>query len=244
EETGILDDPPVRLEIRKDAKTVVAVRGIDQWPPGGLVARDLYLDAVDCSLKPSVPAKPASVAVEGKGVAFRFEHRFEETVDIVGPMWLTVYISTERDDVPVFVGVRKYVSGREVGFEGSYGFDRALVTHGWLLASHREVDDALSTEWEPYHPHKRSVPLSPGEVTRLDIGLLPSATRFDRGESLVLELRDRWFFPRNPLVGQFPAAYRGGSGARWMVHTGGAYESKLRIPMLNAPGSDTVTSAT
>jgi len=232
DDTGMLDEPTVRLEIREDARTISSVRGVDHWPPREAVARRLYLSATHRSLENRCPEAAASLSVEGKGVPFRFEYRFDATTDVVGPMWLTLYISTERDDLPVFAGVRKVVDGREVGFEGSYGFDRALVTHGWLLASHRDLDEAKSTEWEPYHPHDRRLPLSPGAVMRLDIGLLPSATRFHAGETLVLELRDRWFFPRNPLLGQFPAGYLGGNGGRWNVHTGPEYPSALRIPAL------------
>jgi predicted acyl esterase len=44
----------------------------------------------------------------------------------------------------------------------------------------------------------------------MDIALLPSATFFRRGEQLRLVVQGRWFSIRNPLFGQFPAAYERG----------------------------------
>lgn len=41
----------------------------------------------------------------------------------------------------------------------------------------------------------------------LRIPLLPSATRFEVGEILGIELHRHWFFPHQPISGQFPATY-------------------------------------
>jgi predicted acyl esterase len=66
----------------------------------------------------------------------------------------------------------------------------------------------------------------------LHIGLLPSATLFRAGEQLRLDLQGRWFFSRNPLVGQFPPAYapvtrRG----KCTIHTGAANRAFLTVPI-------------
>ena len=59
-----------------------------------------------------------------------FTHRFAADTEIVGPTALTVSSVTGTDDVAVFAGVRKFRGGREIGFNGSYGFPDDLVTHG------------------------------------------------------------------------------------------------------------------
>ena len=148
-------------------------------------------------------------------------------------MLLTVPISvTGTDDISLFAGVRKFRGGREIGFQGSYGFPFDLVTHGMLVASHRRVDPDRSLPYQPFHPFTEPDPLNPGRPVELQIELLPSATLFRAGDELRLDLQGRWFFSRNPLVGQFPPAYaptaRTGS---CNVHTGGAHHAILTVPI-------------
>jgi predicted acyl esterase len=153
-------------------------------------------------------------------------------------MRLRVQVSAERGDLNLFAGVRKLHSGREVVFEGSYGFGEDIVARGWLRASHRSVRTSRANEWEAWHPHDVAVPVRRGEAVELDVTLLPSATRFAAGDELVLELRDRWFFPANPITGQFPAVYERPRRQRWRVHTGGSTPATLTIPVWSegAPG--------
>ncbi len=146
-------------------------------------------------------------------------------------MRLRVSVSTERDDLTLFAGVRKFHRGREVVVEGSYGFTEDIVTRGWLRASHRAVDDGRSTPWEAYHPHTHAEPIPPGETVGLDLTLLPSATRFAADDALVLELRDHWFYPNNPITGQWPAVYDRSKRQRWLVHTGTPATATLTIPI-------------
>lgn len=91
--------------------------------------------------------------------------------------------------------------------EGSYGVTDDIVTRGWLRASRRATDASCSTAWEAHHPYTSSQLLRAEEAVDLDLTLVPSATRFDAGDVLVLELRDRWFFLAPPLLGQSPAIY-------------------------------------
>ena len=148
-------------------------------------------------------------------------------------MLLTVPISvTGTDDVALFAGVRKFRDGQEIGFLGSYGFTFDLVTHGMLVASHRRVDVERSLPYQPFHPFTEPEPLTAGQPVELRIELLPSATLFKAGDELRLDLRGRWFFSRNPLIGQFPPAYaptaRQGTCT---VHTGGPHHAFLIVPV-------------
>jgi len=152
---------------------------------------------------------------------------------VVGPMRLRLPVSTSGDDLTLFVGVRKYSQGREVTFEGSYGFTEDIVTRGWLRASHRAVDPTREMTWEAVHPFTTPQPLEPGQPVDLDLTLLPSATRFAAGDELVLELRDHYFFPAPPLLGQFPAVYARSHGRTWHLHTGGLHSASLTIPVWN-----------
>lgn len=232
EDTGILDTPPVRVEIRDTRTTVAAVRGADRWPPTQAHPTVLQLDAARGALTPDAPTVESAVDVVG---ALRLRWRFDTETDLVGPMRLRVPVSAEGPDLTLFAGVRKYRDGREVVFEGSYGFTEDVVTRGWLRASHRAVDETRSTLWEAHHPHTATDPVRPGEIVDLDLTLLPSATRFAAGDELVLELRDRWFHPAPPLLGQFPAIYAHTPHQRWTVHTGGEHTAALTLPVWTDP---------
>ena len=225
DDTGIDRQPPVRLEVREDATTVVDVRGEDDWPLSRTEWRRVPL-----------AGRSDRIVFDTRSGSARFPHRFDEDTEITGPMALRIHLRLDgADDMAVFAGVRKRRAGRVVGFEGSYGFTHALVTCGWLKVSHRAIDVERSLPWAPFHPHTRAVPLRPSDVASLDIGLLPSATLFRAGEELEVIVQGRWFFPFNPLVGQFPARYERSPRARCTVLCGGEHDSSLLVPVV--PGT-------
>jgi predicted acyl esterase len=233
EDTAIRDTPSVRVEVRDDADTVTAVRHTTSWPPPDTDWHTLHLDAAGGSLRLEPVPTAAACSFDVRKGSVSFTHRFRADTEIVGPMLLTVPISvTGTDDVSLFAGVRKFRDGREIGFNGSYGFPFDLVTHGMLVASHRRVDPDRSLPYQPFHPHTDREPLTPGQPVELQIEQLPSATLFRAGDELRLDLQGRWFFSRNPLVGQFPPAYAPTTRTgRCTVHTGGPHEAFLTIPM-------------
>jgi uncharacterized protein len=63
------------------------------------------------------------------------------------------------------------------------------VTKGWLKASHRELDPQRSTLERPYHPHTRSVPVKPGEITEYAIEIRDTCYVFKKGHKLQLSIR-------------------------------------------------------
>ncbi len=229
DDTGVHEVPAVRIEVRESRSGVAAVRTADTWPPTQARPLLLHLDAAGGHLRPGEPVTESMAVVPRSGLRFTWD--ITEQTDVVGPMRLRVSVSTERDDLTLFAGVRKFHRGREVVVEGSDGFTEDIVTRGWLQASHRAVDETRSTEWEAHHPHTLAEPLPPGRVLDLDLTLLPSATRFVPGDQLVLELRDRWFFPANQLTGAFPAIYGRTRPQRWHVHTGGSHRAGLAVPI-------------
>jgi len=232
EDNGMLDEPRVRLEVREDATTVSDVRGEDEWPPAGTRWEPRFLDA-DGGLSRTAAPTADTVTFDLRRGRASFAYRFDADTEVVGPMWLRLHVDVRgADDVCMFAGVRKIRRGSIVGFEGSYGFDRALVTFGMAKASHRAVDPSRSLPWLPFHPDAERQPLAPGEIVALDVELKPSATLFRAGESLRLDIQGRWFFPTNPLTGQFPARYERSAPGECTLHVGGSYDSALNVPRL------------
>ena len=231
EDTGILDQPRVRVEVREDADTITAVHGLGGWPPLDTDWRDLFLDGADRSLAGTPVATGTDLAWRTRRDRLSFRWRLDSDTELIGPMAARLWVSLPRGgDVSLFVGVAKERHGRRVGFEGSYGFRGDVVTHGALKASHRRLDPALSDTGRPVHAHTDEQPLTAGEIVPVDVELLPSATLFRAGEVLRLDVRGRWLFPRNPLTGQFPAGYRSGPRTTCVLHTGGGHDSRLRVP--------------
>jgi uncharacterized protein len=66
----------------------------------------------------------------------------------------------------------------------------------------------------------------------VDIGLRPSATRFRAGDELRLVVRGRWLSPRNPVLGQLPAAYERSGAGTAVLHCGGTTGAHLLVPAI------------
>src|SRR5699024_1751922 len=228
EDTGQLAVPPVRLEVRADADTVTSVRAEHQWPPAATVWQRWNLHR-DGRLDPSLPLDGAR-AFRTRGRGLRFTHRIESDTEIVGPMRLQLPVSLARGgDACLFVGVRKTRNGREVAFENAYGCRGSLVTHGIRRLSHY----ARGADGRPRDDIAEGLIAS--QVVPLAIDLLPSATLFEAGSELHLEIAGRWFYARNPLTGQFPAYYERSARGRCTVHLGSEGGAWLQVPVQPVP---------
>jgi putative CocE/NonD family hydrolase len=128
--------------------------------------------------------------------------------------------------------VEKWGGRGYVPFEGSYGFGRDRITTGWLKASLRALDQQRSRPFDPVPACTRRDPLQEGQVVQADIALGPSATLFRAGETLRLVVAGRWLWPRNPLTGQFPAAYRSAARGGCALHWGPQHQARLLIPVI------------
>ena len=49
-------------------------------------------------------------------------------------------------------------------------------------------------------------------------------------EQLLLDLQGRWFFPTNPVLGQFPARYERSDRGTCVLHMGGQHDAALHLP--------------
>lgn len=220
----------VRLAVHEHGPDPAEIMDADDWPPPGLDWTTLHLDTADQRLRTQAPAHPGSITLKARRDQARFAWTIPEDLDIIGPMALTVQVSLpEGGDANLFVGVRKFHRGRQVRFEGSFGFSRDVVTRGWQRLAHRRLDESLSLPCQPVHSHDRAEPLKAGEITPVQIALLPHATRFRAGDEFMIEIRNRWLFPRDPLRGQFPAAYQRGPATDYTLHTGQDKDSTLLL---------------
>jgi uncharacterized protein len=236
EENGMRALPPVRLAIHDRGARAYRIRHELAWPPPGVAWTPLYLNADSRALEETPVAAAATASFDTRRERLSFSWTVRDDVEIVGPMALHLALTVAgADDVDLFAGVRKLRAGRHVVFEGSYGFGWDMVTKGWQKASHRALDPECSEPGWPVHTHEAAQTLRPGEVVRVDLALLPAATLFRRGDVLRLDVQGRWFFPPDPLRGQFPAAYEASRPGICTLQCGGPFEARLLVPMLR-PG--------
>ena len=76
----------------------------------------------------------------------------------------------------------------EVVFQGAID-PHTPIGQGWLRASHRKLDDALSTEYRPYHTHDEKQLLTPGEIYELDIEIWPTSIVIPEGYRIAATVR-------------------------------------------------------
>lgn len=102
---------------------------------------------------------------------------------------------------------------------------------GWQRVALRAPDPELLRPWEP--APACIGPVSAGEVVAVDVALGPLATLFRAGKQLRLVVAGRRLCPRNPLTGQFPAAYAGSPRGRvGHLALGAGYDAHLLVPEL------------
>jgi predicted acyl esterase len=227
-DNGAQSDPAVRLAVYEGGPDPVAVRGESDWPPSDLTRQKLALDVRARALVEEQPAQAGTLAFDVPRGSLHFDWTVPHDMDVIGPMVLRLHVELQGGgDASLFVGVRKFRDGREVTFEGSYGFSGDMMTKGWQRLAHHARDERLSTPWLPVYRHDVAEPLAAGEVRCVDIALLPQATRLRKGDRLRLDVRGKWHYSRNPFTGQFPVGYQHGPKAACSIHAGGANDSYL-----------------
>ncbi|MGZ3412137.1 MAG: CocE/NonD family hydrolase [Xanthobacteraceae bacterium] len=233
--------PKITVEVR-EKNGVAKTRIENEWPLARTQYTMLYLDAAHKRMQ-TAPVTETSTAsydpiVEELGEADRaiFDIKFDKPTELTGYMKLRVFMScADTDDMDVFVGLHKLdKDGKLVPFAYYAQFDDGPVALGWLRASHRELDPAKSTEWQPVHPHTREQKIPPGEIVPLDIEIWPSGTLFNAGETLRLIVQgddlNRYSTQIAPVY--FRHKQSSVNKGRHTIHTGGKYESYLLAPVI------------
>ncbi len=225
---GGTSPPRIRLEVRESRDHITSIRAAESWPPPKVEWTELHLVAEGLRLAPATEPGQIRFPVRSRGASWGWA--LPEDVEVIGPMQATLWIEAHgTDDLDLFVGVEKWAGGHYVPFEGSYGFGRDRITTGWQRMSLRSIDEAPPTFDQP-RPS-----LQPEECVPVTVELGPSATHMRRGEDLRLVLACRWLWPRNPLTGQFPAAYAALRRGWCTVHWGPDRPSRLTAPILRSP---------
>lgn len=241
--------PRVLLQIRHPDRFVP--RAEEAWPIPRTRWMRWYLEAASRTLAAEAPAHGAAADYDaaGDGVTFAGPPVGEET-EITGPLAARLYVSSTTTDADLFAVVRAFDrAGREIDFQGALD-PRTPIAQGWLRASHRGLDPALSTAWRPYHSHEGLDPLVPGRIDELDVEIWPTSLVLPAGGRIALTVMGKDFERSeagqritsfaNPLRGSGPFLHNdpedrpppAAFGGRTTIHTGGAHASWLLVPLI------------
>jgi uncharacterized protein len=249
-----------RPNVEYAVRNTGTVRSFDTWPPPGTHAARFYLNtgptgsvtslndgglgssppgAAGASTSYSYPQPSWVLGVvpigphgpdAARAVLTFTTDPLAADLEIAGSGKVTLYAASTRNDTDFIVKVSEQFEQsqeeRAKGLQPRY----AIVTKGWLRASHTERDPRHSTDDMPYYSHRTVTPLVPGTIYKIEIPLQPMAYRFRKGSRIRLEICNG----DSPMTdGLFFHFYRPDKiGADTIYHDAGR-PSQLHLPVLN-----------
>jgi predicted acyl esterase len=179
----------VQLQIRRVDGFVE--RRENEWPIARTRWTKLHLDAAG-NLAREAPKAAEAVSFDALGEGLTFVSRpLEAETELTGPVAARLFVSSSTSDADLFLVLRVFTPDlREVVFMGAID-PHTPVAQGWLRASHRKLDPALSTPYRPYHTHAERQKLRPGEIVPLYIELWPTSIGVPAGYRVALTVRGR-----------------------------------------------------
>lgn len=235
-ENDWLDRPRVRLEVRERFYDGV-FRYENEWPLARTQYTKLYLNAKRGSLSFSPVEKESRIAYSAEPDSSQnavFKIAFDKDTELTGYMKLKLWVSADgSDDMDLFIGVKKFDRhGKEVFLADYNHLENGQVATGWLRVSHRELDAEKSTPYQPWLKHERLLKLKAGEIVPVEIEILPSATLFRAGESLVLVVQSDDIIATGYRYQHKETVNKG----KHIIYTGGRYDSHLFVPVIPIEG--------
>ncbi|MGA8011147.1 MAG: CocE/NonD family hydrolase [Candidatus Acidiferrales bacterium] len=235
--TSVTQWPKVRLEAR-ERFSMGSMKPENEWPISRTQYTKLYLDVKTGSLKRQAVPEEQSYSYDARSEGLgphgaQFDLTFEKSTELIGHMKLKVWMAPDgADDMDIFVAIQKLdLAGNLVPFAFWTHFDNGPVALGWLRASHRELDQTKSTEYQPILAHRRELKIENRTIVPLEIEIWPSGTRFEAGEKLRLIIQgvDVYQYPKPTMADRHEDTVNHG---RHVIYAGGKHDSHLLVPVI------------
>ena len=217
ENTGWDRQPPVQLKIRHVDRFVV--RHENEWPLARTHWTKFYLNPTDRSFATQPLMAEAVLDYDAKGEGLTFvSPPLTEEIEITGPVAAKLWLSSSTSDADIFVVLRVFdPKGNEVTFHGSND-PRTPIGLGWLRASRRKLDPALTLLYRPYHAHDEIWPLSPRVPVELDIEIWPTCIVVPPQYRLGFSVRGKDYEYPGPDLNAIGASYGAAKGVGPFTH--------------------------
>ena len=183
--------PKVQLNVRHPGEKF-ELRQEQEWPLKRTRWTKLYLQPDAATLSTQPPTRSGKVSYQGfsEGVTFMLPPQ-QQAMEITGPSAVKLFLSSSTIDADVFAVLRVFTPDmKEVVFHGALD-PHTPIGQGWLRASHRKLDQALTKPYRPYHTHDEKQPLKPDQVVELDVEIIPTSIVVPAGYRLALTLRGK-----------------------------------------------------
>ncbi|MBI3091168.1 MAG: CocE/NonD family hydrolase [Candidatus Tectomicrobia bacterium] len=220
-ETGILQEPPIRLFIPGEGTWKEA----NEWPLPETKWTPFHLHEGGVLFEREHWPNEGTTSFEdspwGRGSLEFSTPLFVEQTEVIGPIVLKLFASSTAPEALWFISLRAVdAAGQE-----------RILTRGWLRGSHRRLDPQRSKPWAPFFPHTQPEPLTPGEVTEFTIPLVPTCTLCKPGSRLVLKISCTDDPPKHPLEALASGHLHRASASRITVHHNAEHPSHLLLPI-------------
>lgn len=197
-DNGWEQTPRVRLSVLNPGGTDIVGRAEEDFPLARTQYHKFYLSAADSALLTSLPADQAVSEYQSDSARHEvtYRYRMERPTEITGYMKLHLWVSApDHDDMDLAVRVEK------LSRDGQPLPDRTgnlIAATGLMRVSMRQLDEARSTEAEPYYTFTTEQKLKPGEIVPVEIEIWPMGLYFDEGE--ILQLTVGAYQPANAAI--------------------------------------------
>lgn len=147
-------------------------------------------------------------------------------LELVGHPTTTLYISSDQPDTDFIITISDQgPSPKGSSDQPPY----AVISRGWLRASHRALDETIATEERPFHRHEAPEPIVPGKIYKLDIEMSACGYRVPKGHRLRVEIS-----PTDSSIDEGPFAHhyswqRVGTDS---IHHSPKYPSHVTVPVV------------
>ncbi|WP_272960861.1 CocE/NonD family hydrolase [Barnesiella viscericola] len=197
-DNGWEQTPRVRLSVLNPGGTDIVGRAEEEFPLARTRYRKLYLSAADSALCTILPDQQAMSEYQSDSARHEvtYRYRMEKPTELTGYMKLHLWVSApDHDDMDLAVRVEK------LSRDGQSLPDRTgniIAATGLMRVSMRQLDEARSTEAEPYYTFTTEQKLKPGEIVPVEIEIWPMGLYFDEGE--ILQLTVGAYQPANAAI--------------------------------------------
>ena len=257
-QNGIMDEPPIKLEIRTGgSKKPYAFRFENEWPlartqwtkmyfsiekerspdeahmEGRLVAEQVATSR-QISYSGSNPNKAgvgsgsSAPGIGRSGISFVTDPMAHDT-EITGPLMANLWVSSTAEDMDVMVTLRNIApDGKEIFELGQQG-QPVVLTKGWLRASHRKLDPQKSLPYRPYHAHNERLWLEPDVPVECQIEIISTCIVLKKGHQLRVDIHAQDSAGSGNFT-HFHADYN--EEAIHTFYAGGAMNSYILLPII------------
>jgi predicted acyl esterase len=191
EKNGWDKQPQVLLQVRHLNRFEERLE--NEWPLARTQWTKYYFDFASGGLAAApLKAEHGNVSFDamGDGITLLTPPLTAET-EFTGPSALKLFLSSTTEDADIFAVLRVFSPDmKEIVFQGAID-PHTPIGQGWLRASHRKLDDAISKPWRPYHTHDERQPLKPGIPVEMDVEIWPTSIVVPAGYRIALTIRGK-----------------------------------------------------